>query len=211
MPNEPLTGARYPAASASPNVPQDLQNAVTDLADNTIPRFATTTARDSAYASWVAAGGAMAAGLHCTVAGRLYRYTGSAWEDQQTGGRQRFWTFGRTGNASDTVASGSFIVMQSATITDAPAGDYAITARLVMSHSVGAPGFQRTTANGVSISPSDARADVPNTARVSFVQAGGVTHTGGNLTVAQYYSSTAANPTVWSQGTEIAVYYLGPR
>lgn len=61
MPTDPLTGSRYPAASAAPNVAQDLQNAVLDLADNTIPRFATTSARDSAYTSY----GTLSNGMSC--------------------------------------------------------------------------------------------------------------------------------------------------
>jgi hypothetical protein len=69
VPTDPLTGSRYPASSAAPNVAQDIQNAVLDLSDNTIPNFATTTARDSAYSAWVALGNAMRDGLHCHVQG----------------------------------------------------------------------------------------------------------------------------------------------
>lgn len=67
MPTDPLTGSRYPASSDSPNIAQYIQNAVYDLADNTIPRFATTAARDSAFAAWVSAGNSMTDGLHCWV------------------------------------------------------------------------------------------------------------------------------------------------
>lgn len=80
MPNETLTGARYPAGSDSPNIAQYIQNAVADLADNTIPDFTTTTARDSAYASWVASGNSMRTGLVCAVgnAGH-YEYVNGSW------------------------------------------------------------------------------------------------------------------------------------
>jgi hypothetical protein len=74
VPTDPLTASRYPGLNSSPNIPQDIQNAVWDLADNTIPRFATTTARDAAYAAWIAAGHTLASGMHCTVGGALQVY-----------------------------------------------------------------------------------------------------------------------------------------
>lgn len=46
------------------------------------PHFTTTTERDNAYAAFVTAGGTMKAGLLCTVAGVVYKSTGtstSAW------------------------------------------------------------------------------------------------------------------------------------
>lgn len=85
MPNEVLTGARYPASSAAPNVNQDIQNAVADLADNTIPNFTTTTTRNTAYTSWVSAGNTMRNGLICTVADKPYLYSGGAWRPLSKG------------------------------------------------------------------------------------------------------------------------------
>jgi hypothetical protein len=81
LPTDPLTGSRYPASSDSPNVAQYIQNAVMDLSDNTIPRFATTTARDSAYAAYVTAGGVMADGMvcWCDSPGNFYDRIGGAW------------------------------------------------------------------------------------------------------------------------------------
>lgn len=80
MPTDPLTGSRYPAASAAPNVAQDIQNAVMDLADNTIPSYATAAARDLAYNNWVSAGNAMRNGLFCYVTGTgLMEYTSGSW------------------------------------------------------------------------------------------------------------------------------------
>lgn len=76
---EPLTGARVPEQSDGPLGGLQAGNAVKDLADNTIPRFASGSARNTAYAAWVTAGGTMVAGLHCTVAGQLMRYDGTAW------------------------------------------------------------------------------------------------------------------------------------
>lgn len=70
MPTDPLTSSRYPAGSDSPNIAQYIQNAVTDLADNTwTGPFATTTARDTAFSTWVSGGGTMRNGLHCHVTG----------------------------------------------------------------------------------------------------------------------------------------------
>lgn len=134
------------------------------------------------------------------------------WIDPDGGSRhqQRLWTFGRTGNASDIFANGSFIVVQAATVTNAPAGDYAITARWVISNSTASTGFVRCTADGTPISPSDPFADTTvNGARQSFIQAGGITHTGGDMALRSYYQANAGAPTVYSQGTEIAVAYLG--
>lgn len=80
MPNSFLDAARYPASSAAPNVPQDIENAVLDLEDDTIPYFATSGARDTAFSNWVNAGNTMRDGLHCFVQGTgLMEYIGSAW------------------------------------------------------------------------------------------------------------------------------------
>lgn len=79
MPTDPLTGSRYPSSSAAPNINQDIQNAVLDLSDNTIPNFSTTGARDTAYTAWVALGNTMRSGLYCTVADKTYIYSGSTW------------------------------------------------------------------------------------------------------------------------------------
>lgn len=79
MPTDPLTGSRYPSSSAAPNVAQDIQNAVIDLADNTVPRFASTAARDTAYTAMVSGGGTMADGMMCTCAGVPYRRINGTW------------------------------------------------------------------------------------------------------------------------------------
>ena len=81
MHTDPLTASRYPDSTDSPNVAQYIQNAVMDLSDNTIPRFATTTARDSAYSAYVSAGGAMANGMTCWCdsPGAYFDRIGGAW------------------------------------------------------------------------------------------------------------------------------------
>jgi hypothetical protein len=80
VPNSVLTGARYPASSASPNVPQDIQNAVLDLEDNTTPSYANSGARDTAFTNWVSAGNTMRDGLACYVQGTGYmEYHGTTW------------------------------------------------------------------------------------------------------------------------------------
>jgi hypothetical protein len=82
LPTDPLTASRYPAASAAPNVAQDIQNAVMDLSDNTIAGpFATDAARDAAYTAWVAAGGVMRNGLMCyvTAGDQFYKRAAGAW------------------------------------------------------------------------------------------------------------------------------------
>lgn len=87
MPTEPLTGARYPASSAAPNVPQDIQNAVQDLADiGYAGPHASTTARDSAFSAWVALGNTMRNGLHCHVTGVGDQvYLNSNWQTMTSG------------------------------------------------------------------------------------------------------------------------------
>lgn len=75
----PLTGARYPTQDDGALGGLQIGYAVTDLEDNTIPRFGTSGERDTAYANWVAGGGTMAAGMHCTVGGRLQRHDGAVW------------------------------------------------------------------------------------------------------------------------------------
>jgi hypothetical protein len=89
MPTDPLTGSRYPASTAVPNVNQDIQNAVTDLADNTIPNFSTTTTRDNAYTAWVALGNSMRDGLKCVVNGVPYRRINGTWRIDRTRGFSR--------------------------------------------------------------------------------------------------------------------------
>jgi len=77
VPTDPLTSSRYPAGSDSPNIAQYIQNAVVDLADNTVTGpFATTTARDAAFTAWTAMGNSMRDGLECYVTGvgkQVYR------------------------------------------------------------------------------------------------------------------------------------------
>lgn len=101
MPTDPLTGSRYPSSSAAPNVAQDIQNAVIDLADNTVPRFASTAARDTAYSAMVSAGGVMADGMQCTVNGVPYRRINGTWR-QDSGPRIIY----RSTTPNSTIAAG---------------------------------------------------------------------------------------------------------
>lgn len=79
MPTDPLTGTDYPASNYAPNIAQFFQDVVLGLADNTIPRFATTTERDTAYTAHVAAGGVMEDGMVCFVGGLFYERAGGVW------------------------------------------------------------------------------------------------------------------------------------
>lgn len=77
----PLTASRYPDGSDSPNIAQYIQNLGLDLEDNTVPYFANTTARDAAYANFVAAGGVMRDYLTCSVSGIGYQtYLSGSWQ-----------------------------------------------------------------------------------------------------------------------------------
>lgn len=101
MATTPLTGSRYPISSDSANVAQYFANLAIDLDDNCVPRFTTTTARDTAYSSWVTLGGTMADGMQCTVAGLPYRRINGTWR-QDNGPRIIF----RSTAPSSTIASG---------------------------------------------------------------------------------------------------------
>lgn len=214
MPTDPLTTSRYPSASAAPNVNQDIQNAVLDLADNTYAGpFATTTARNTAFTAWVAAGNAMRDGLHCHVTGVGDQvYLSGAWRTASSGVTSgRYWNIPRTGNASDTppYTADTYVSVHTGTVSNAPEGGFLVTSRLVISNTANITGYQRLVVNSVTVG-SDPRADTIGTSRMVFVQTVGVTHPGGNLNLIAYYRAASGSPTVWSQGTEFTVAYLGP-
>jgi hypothetical protein len=98
VPTDPLTASRIPAGSDSPNIAQFFNNAVFDLADDTIPTFATETARNTAYTSWVTAGGAMRDGLRCYITGldTFQVYESGAW---------RFWKYAGPISSANTPAA----------------------------------------------------------------------------------------------------------
>jgi hypothetical protein len=72
----PLTASRIADLADAPNGPQAFSNMVLDLEDNTVPRFATASARDSAYTAWIGAGNSWSSGLLCFTQndGRYWRY-----------------------------------------------------------------------------------------------------------------------------------------
>lgn len=113
MATEPLTGARIPDLSFSPNIPQDMSNGIRDLADNTVPQFTSTGSRDSAYSAWVSSGYAMRDGLMCVVGTKLYMYVSatSTWVEMgDAAGTTAFspsWT--SNGTSTPTVGNGSLL------------------------------------------------------------------------------------------------------
>lgn len=83
MPTTPINGARYPAASDSPNGPLQIQNLALDYDTRVLPRFANETARNNAITS-------PQEGMHCilqAVSGspsmpqREQTYRGGQWRD----------------------------------------------------------------------------------------------------------------------------------
>jgi len=76
---EPLTKARLMQDSDAPLAGTGISNLGSDLASFTLPRFASATARDTAYNAWVAAGRTMVDGLRCVVAGYEMVRLGGAW------------------------------------------------------------------------------------------------------------------------------------
>jgi hypothetical protein len=129
--------------------------------------------------------------------------------------RQRAWVFSRTSaNASDALTPVNTMVSTvSGTIVGASAGDYHIECRQVISNLTSQAGFTRITANGTTVNagPLDPRADTINTSRLTFFQSATYQHTGGDLTIAGLYQGAADTPSVWKQGTELVITYLGPR
>ena len=142
MPTDPLTGSRYPNSGYAPNVPQDIQNAVFDLSDNTIPFFTSTSARDTAYANWVNAGGAMRNGLVCTVGDVLYKYSTSTSAWRPVTGESLFFSgaggfditttvTAPTGGASGSVPAGTWLIFFRASFAvSASTGDRQINLHL---------------------------------------------------------------------------------
>jgi hypothetical protein len=117
LPSDALTGSRYPSSTDAPNIPQHIQNAVFDLADNTIPRFTSTTARNTAYSTWVTQGGVMTEGLYCHVNGLgLMVYSGGAWRSERTG-----WLNDVNPTTNGSVTGGTATTIASITVT-IPAG-----------------------------------------------------------------------------------------
>jgi hypothetical protein len=74
MPNTPVIGAPYPAYTAVPDVPAELNTALLHVEKYVIPRFATAAARDTAIPAPIT-------NQYCDVAGVLYRYNGTLWLD----------------------------------------------------------------------------------------------------------------------------------
>jgi hypothetical protein len=80
MLNEPLTNARIPEQSDGPLGGLQIGYAVKDLAKFTIPRYATSAARDTAFAAWVTQGGVMTSGLYSDVNGNIEVYRSGTWQ-----------------------------------------------------------------------------------------------------------------------------------
>lgn len=126
--------------------------------------------------------------------------------------RQRVWHTNRAGNASDVIAVGSYVTLVSQTITGAPAGDYQLTFRAVVSNASAAAGFTQITVNGFTTADGSPRADcIVVNGRHTFSESVAFTHTGGDMTVRGAYNASAGTPTVWTQGTQLTAAYLGPR
>lgn len=72
--NTPIASLPYPELDDQAHVPQYIEGLATALDSLVIPRFVNTTARDNAITSPVA-------GQVAAVAGALYLYSGSAWQE----------------------------------------------------------------------------------------------------------------------------------
>jgi len=128
--------------------------------------------------------------------------------------RQRVWSSSRTGNASDVIGTANTTLL-AVTINNAPAGDWLLHFRCVISNAASAAGNQSITVNGAGVGDGSPRADCGTAGiRFPFTESWGYTHTGGTMTIRGLYqaaATTGSSATVWSQGTYITATYLGPR
>jgi hypothetical protein len=128
--------------------------------------------------------------------------------------RQRVWSSSRAGNASDPIGTASTTCV-AVTINNAPAGDWLLTFRCVISNAAVAAGNMALTVNSVSVGDGSPRADCGTAGiRFPFSETWGYTHAGGAMTMRGVYqaaATTGSAATVWSQGTYITATYLGPR
>lgn len=138
--------------------------------------------------------------------------------------RQRQWLFPRVGTDNQALTAGVMTSIANGTITAAPAGEYLIVTRQVISNSANAAGNMRTivgaatavgsalpTTGVTSLTASDPRADCIGTSRMTFTMSAGIQHAGGDLLLATGYSPTGTAGAVWNAGTMLTVAYLGPR
>lgn len=97
---EPLTGVTVQDQSDAATGGAQIGNVAKRIAGFTVPRFTTTSTRDTAYSAFVSGGGTMADGMMCTVAGTPYRRIGGTWRID----RNRI--IARTGAPGTTIAAG---------------------------------------------------------------------------------------------------------
>lgn len=213
---EPLTGARKPEQTDGPLGGLQISNAVTDLAPKVLGGpFATASARDTAYASWVTAGNSMRDGLECWLTGTGHQVYTSAhgWVtvlDGAVPARQaRAWKFSRTsGNNTDQFAPGSFASLISGTAAGAPAGAYLATVVLTLSAVASASGNLRLMVGGVNVS-GDIKEDLTTSSRIMHFSTT-YTHAGGDLTTAVSFQASQTG-TIANAGCQINLAYLGPQ
>jgi hypothetical protein len=203
----PLTGSRYPVSTDAPSIAQYFANLALDLDDNTIPRFTTTTARDTAYSSWVTLGGTMADGLKCSVNGVPYRRIGGTWRiDRQ---RAFYRSVSLTGGVGTIISGGSVEtgVTSGASLTGGSGNSFTLyeagTVVINAAFRAGNPGaalcsvkVNGSTIGNVAVSRADSTVGVTGavalaagTHSVSMrvdTSGGGVTWTDGALTLTEY-------------------------
>ena len=119
MHTDPLSAARIPDSNDSANVAQYFDNAVRDLSPLGNLVFTTTTARDTAFSNWVAAGNTMREGLRChtTSDHSNWYYDGTTWtwprEPQGEKGRADYTNSGGVSLANTDTGLPAFAVTTS--------------------------------------------------------------------------------------------------
>ena len=155
-------------------------------------------------------------------ASRYERWTGSAWDPLVYVG-PRVWQFDRAGTAeSDVIGANTTGFLVGGTITNAPPGEYVVTATSTLNCDVAgavSSGLLNLLLSAGSATPVDYANQLigvnnlsqPYTVPVRYA------HPGGNLVVSTGYTpsnhptgAVVNNTKVWKVGTRIVVAYHGP-
>lgn len=124
---EPLTGVTAQDQSDAALGGTQIGALARNIAGFTVPRFASTAARDTAYSAWVTSGKTMADGLMCVAAGVLYRRINGQWRPSRARSFERVATIGSFGTinypgsnetgALGMTALGTFTVYETSSVS----------------------------------------------------------------------------------------------
>lgn len=185
---EPLTGATVYQQTDAALGGQQLGDVVTDLAPFTVPRFATTAARDTAYASYVSGGGTIVDGMSCWCdsPGSFFDRIGGVW--RQRGATPTLIAHTSATSVSGTLVSGATSEATSIAIPAHTAGNLRVECRAQWTSPANAAGtFLLRTPSGTDIAGSQAR----------YRNVGATASTPVSVALDAYYASTGAARTLY--------------